>query len=160
MAKPVDGPSGTRGRAAQQSNKFQQMIFSALAKRGLQKQGATAYRPKPQERSEPHANDRQSGTGFTGFESDRRNRVGVYTPLPLSGLRNSVCVLESQQCESIVRGHKVMDQRCSRKAPAGWTKCRQHGLGKRSKGRLVARTEGDKWLLFPTMMRLHEAYST
>lgn len=98
------------------------------------------------------------GPGFTGFQSNAEQAVGVERDrLPRGGLLGSVRLVELQQCEAIVRGHKILDHRCSRKAAKGFTRCQQHGLGKRSKGRLVERSEQDLQENFPTMMRMKQA---
>jgi hypothetical protein len=90
---------------------------------------------------------------------------------PTAGLLGSVRVLEPQRCEErlsrapMLMDHKLMKevleqkQQCSRKAPAGWTKCRQHKLGKRSKGRLVELTEAEREARFPALLELHRSHS-
>jgi hypothetical protein len=132
---------------------YQQMLFSALAKRGLKAQGGTAYYRASAEdrRQEPHANDHQSGRGCTAdwFSGAPTQQGRPPRRTGASALQWYRRELQPTQCSQRIRAHAAnpsLDHKlaagletrpCSRKAPAGWTKCQQHGLGKRSKGVLV-----------------------
>jgi hypothetical protein len=123
---------------------FKQMLFGALSRKALQ---GTAYsrnnRPAPVNASEvepiDNRNDQQTGRGATAnwWAGSKPNIGRPPGKTGASSFQRYRRVIEPQQCEATVERHKTLPHRCYRKAPVGYMRCSQHGLGKRSRGRLV-----------------------
>lgn len=150
-------PNAQASGQAKQSNGFQQLIFGALSRKTLAPSSVFVRRSRPavdQGAVEPiiSERDQQTGRGATAvWWSGSKNVMGRAPGKTgaSSFQRYQRVIGEPGQCRaSLARqsrpgDHKLMEEirqaerRCSRKAARGWTKCAQHGLGRRDRGQLV-----------------------
>jgi predicted P-loop ATPase len=146
-------------KADQEQTAFQRLMFSALARKGLQGQNASAFLKGgvDQRRTAlhkvqtnvtpiPKTNDRQTGLGCTA-DWFKGNKATRWPKTGTSSLQWYRRVIEPTQCTAQVKNrapnpaldHRLLEshRRCSRKAAEGSLTCTTHGATGRNRGTLV-----------------------
>lgn len=116
-------------------NKFQQMIFAALAKQSLRGQGASAFLGKNQSPITPigNENDHQTGLGAIRSREWQIGRLWAPGKTGTSSFQRHKVVIEPMRCAEKTRAGKA----CSKMAATGRLTCTVHGSRGRNRGREV-----------------------